>query len=120
MDPDAATTLVVAQQRALAERQGSVVAEGRDTTTVVFPFAEHKFFLVATPGERARRRARQEGTPERVDEILHDIERRDRLDATRAHSPLTRAPDVELIQADNLTIAEVVGRVLASIRKEHA
>lgn len=110
---------IVAQQRALAERLGSVVAEGRDTTTVVFPFAEHKFFLVATPGERARRRARQEGTPERVEEILHDIERRDRLDATRAHSPLTRAPDAELIQADNLTVAEVVERVLASIRKEH-
>jgi cytidylate kinase len=110
---------IVSQQRAIGERLKNVVAEGRDTTTVVFPEAEHKFFLVASPGERARRRARQEGTPERVEVILHDIERRDRLDATRAHSPLLQAPDALLIEADDLTIAEVVGQVLSRIRGEH-
>ncbi len=110
---------IVAQQRAVAERQGSVVAEGRDTTTVVFPEADHKFFLLATPLERARRRARQERRPDRVDEILQDIELRDRLDATRAHSPLVQAPDAYLIEADTLTATEVVGVILGEVRGEH-
>jgi len=110
---------IVAQQRAVAERQGSVVAEGRDTTTVVFPLAEHKFFLVASPGERARRRARQEGSPERAAEIQADIERRDRLDATRAHSPLVEASDAIRIEADNMTVAEVVQVVLDQVGQSH-
>ena len=54
---------IVARQRELAQELGGVVAEGRDTTTVVFPRAEHKFFLVASPEERARRRTLQEAYP---------------------------------------------------------
>jgi len=107
---------VVAEQRKLAADLGGVVAEGRDTTTVVFPRADHKFFLNASMEERARRRARQEGAPERYEEILADIERRDRLDTTRAHSPLVKAPDAIEIQADDLGVEEVVERVLAHVR----
>ncbi len=107
---------VVAEQRAIAARLGGVVAEGRDTTTVVFPEADHKFFLNASQEERARRRARQEGTPERYEEILADIARRDRLDTTRAHSPLTQAQDALEIDADRLSVEEVVGRILAHVR----
>lgn len=107
---------IVAMQRAIARRRAGVVAEGRDTTTVVFPEADFKFFLHASPGERARRRARQEGTPERVQEIQADIERRDRLDRTRAHSPLVKAPDALEIDADELDAEAVVQAILARVR----
>jgi cytidylate kinase len=111
---------VVAEQRAIAERLGGVVAEGRDTTTVVFPQAEHKFFLNASQEERARRRALQEGTPERYAEILADIARRDRLDTTRAHSPLAKAPDALEIDADRLSVEDVVARILDEVRARGA
>ena len=111
---------IVADQRALALELGGVVAEGRDTTTVVFPNADHKFFLDAGSEVRARRRAQQEGTPERVEEIRVDIERRDRLDATRAHAPLMRAPDAVEIVVDELGVEEVVDRVLGHVRAEKA
>jgi len=107
---------IVEEQREIARRLGGVVAEGRDTTTVVFPEADHKFFLEASPAERARRRAAQDKTPERLDEILEDIARRDRLDTTRAHSPLVRAPGAVVIDADGAGAEEVVARILAVVR----
>src|SRR5688572_17068561 len=107
---------VVRDQRALAARHGGVVAEGRDTTTVVFPDAEHKFFLIASSAERARRRALELGQPERVAEIQREIEARDTLDSTRAHSPLVRAPDVIVIDTDGLGAAQVAERILAHVR----
>ena len=109
---------VVDEQRAIARRLGGVVAEGRDTTTVVFPEADHKFFLNASVDERARRRAAQEGTPERLAVIRDDIERRDRLDTTRAHSPLVQAPDAVVIEGDGLGVEAVVSRILAVCRGE--
>lgn len=111
---------VVARQRALAAEGPGVVAEGRDVTTVVFPEADHKFFLDASRGERARRRAVQEGVEpddlEALAAIRTDIERRDRLDRTRACSPLVQAPDAVLIRADGLSIDEVVARILEVVR----
>ena len=107
---------IVAEQRRIAADLGGVVAEGRDTTTVVFPRADHKFFLNASMQERARRRALQEGTPERVDQIQADIARRDRLDTTRAHSPLTKAPDAIEIDGDGASVEEVVERILEHVR----
>ena len=107
---------IVAQQREIAANLGGVVAEGRDTTTVVFPDATYKFFLDASPAERARRRAKQNGELDRVQEIQADIERRDKLDTTRAHSPLTRADDAIFIDGDGLEVDEVVSRVLTEIR----
>lgn len=106
---------LVPKQRAVARRRG-VVAEGRDTTTVVFPDADHKFFLIANSSERARRRAVQTGRPERQAEIQADIERRDRLDSTRAHSPLVRSPDAVLVETDELSAAEVVDALLRTIQ----
>jgi cytidylate kinase len=106
---------VVSAQRALAARQ-SLVAEGRDTTTVVFPLADHKFFLTASESERARRRARELGEEHRLGAVREEIERRDRLDSTRAYSPLTRAPDAELVETDGLGVAEVVERILELVR----
>lgn len=107
---------IVARQRVLGRSEPGVVAEGRDTTTVVFADADHKFFLNASPEERARRRALQEGTPERVDEILADIQRRDRTDTDREHSPLMQAEDAVRIDADDLTADQVVARILELVQ----
>lgn len=105
--------LVPMQREAAA---AGAVAEGRDTTTVVFPAADHKFFLIASPSERARRRARQEGHPEREGEYARALERRDRLDSTRGDSPLRRGDDTELIETDGLAPEEVVDRLVARVR----
>ena len=107
---------VVRQQRAIARAAGGLVAEGRDTTTVVFPDAAHKFFLIATPQERARRRALELGRPERAREVQAEIEQRDRLDSTRAHSPLVQAPDAVRIDTDGLSAEQVAERILSSVR----
>ena len=107
---------IVARQRELARRLDGVVAEGRDTTTVVFPEADFKFYLSASPEERARRRAVQEGRPDDTLEILADIRRRDRLDETRAHSPLVQAPGALPIGGDGLGVEDVVAQVLAAVR----
>ncbi|MEW6072243.1 MAG: (d)CMP kinase [Planctomycetota bacterium] len=106
---------IVARQREIAGRRRGIVAEGRDTTTVVFPDADHKFFLNATSRERARRRALQEGAPARIGAIQREIERRDRLDSTRAIAPLRRAPEAIVIETDGLTVDEVVARIRAAI-----
>ena len=111
---------IVAEQRDLAARAGGVVAEGRDTTTVVFPEADHKFFLNASSLERARRRAAQEGRPEALDEIHADIKLRDRLDSTRATAPLIQAPDAVRIDADSHGVDEVVAAILEVVRQREA
>ena len=101
-------------QRKLGSASG-VVAEGRDTTTVVFPDADHKFFLIASSRERARRRAEQLGEPERLDEIMAAMDARDHLDATRANSPLVQAPDAILIDTDGLDAERVLTTLLGYI-----
>jgi len=103
---------VVARQRALAAER-DLVAEGRDTTTVVFPTAEHKFYLTADEAERARRRARELGEPEAVESVRRAMSERDRLDSTRVHSPLRQDPDAVRIDTDGLDVQGVVQRILA-------
>ncbi len=107
---------MVAKQKDIAERGTGVVAEGRDTTTVVFPGADWRFFLDASVAERARRRAAQVGTPERLEEIAGEIAERDRLDSTRETSPLRHASGVHRVDTDGLSIEEVVARLLELIR----
>ncbi len=107
---------VVAMQRRLGARSPGLVAEGRDTTTVVFPDADHKFFLIASPRERARRRAAQLGQEDRVDGVLEEIRRRDHLDSTRADSPLQRAEGAVEVDTEGLGEREVVERMLDVIR----
>jgi cytidylate kinase len=109
---------VVARQRELAAAHGKVVAEGRDTATVVFPDADHKFYLDASPAERARRRAAQEGELPRLAEIQQDMERRDRFDSSREHAPLRVAHGAAHIDTDGLDLDQVVGRILARVRGE--
>lgn len=99
---------VVARQRELAREWGGLVAEGRDTTTVVFPQADHKFFLWASARERARRRAEELRQPEAQERIAAELEARDRFDSTRAIAPLRQAPDAVRIESDGLAPEQVV------------
>lgn len=93
---------------------GGVVVEGRDTGTIVFPDAEAKFFLTATPEERARRRTSEllaKGGP--VDEaaVLEQILERDQRDASRDVAPMVPAPDAVMIDSSEDTLEQVVERL---------
>ena len=111
---------VVAVQRELGRRWGGLVAEGRDTTTVVFPHADYKFFLTASSRVRAARRAAELGAPEREPEIRADIERRDRLDSTRKLAPLMRAPDAVVIDTDPYDAQGVADAILAHVPRSRS
>lgn len=108
--------VIVARQREIANVAPGVVAEGRDTTTVVFPDATLKFFLNASASERARRKALQVGTPHEQARIEQDLHRRDTLDSTREHSPLLRAADARVIETDGHTPEQVIADMLAHVR----
>lgn len=101
---------LVALQREMGAR-GGVVLEGRDIGTVVFPDADLKFFLEASAEERGRRRHRElevRGLFVPIEEIVADIEQRDRRDQSRAHSPLRCALDAERIDSTRMTADEVL------------
>jgi cytidylate kinase len=101
-----------------AGRLGGVVLEGRDIGTVVFPDAEAKFFLTARPEVRARRRfdeLRAKGAAVKLDEILDDLHRRDAQDTTRAVAPLRAAPDATLVDTSEMSVDEVVARMVALV-----
>ena len=107
------------RQQALGAKQ-SVVAEGRDMGTVVFPHADHKFFLSASPEERARRRTEQlqeKGLPATYEEIFTQIAQRDHDDSSRALAPLKAAPDSVVIDSSAIGIAEVVEVMLRTIKQ---
>lgn len=107
---------IVPKQKLVAERQGGVVAEGRDMTTVVFPDAEFRFYLDASAQERARRRAAQRGQPELEATIRAGIEERDRIDSTRSDSPLRHGEGVVRVDTDDLSVDEVVEQLLERVR----
>lgn len=104
---------LIARQRAMGA-DGGVVMEGRDIGTVVFPSAEVKIFLDASPEERARRRAsdpaHSAGSSER--DVATALAARDRSDRTRAASPLTQAADAVVVDTTGLSIDEAVARVM--------
>jgi len=105
----AVRTKLTALQRRLGGR-GGVVAEGRDTGTVVFPGATHKFYLDATPEARTARRARQlreRGEPVDEAELLAMTIARDRQDSERQVAPLKKAVDAVLIDTTELDIDQV-------------
>jgi cytidylate kinase len=110
---------LVAQQR----RMGSsgVVMAGRDIGTVVFPDADHKFFLVASLDEKVRRRAAQyERRGERVDDeaMRKEVEHRDLVDSQRPVAPLKPAEDALIIDTDNLDLDEVVDRIVNEVKPD--
>lgn len=108
---------LIEPQREAAMAPGTVVA-GRDIGTVIFPDAQLKVWLTASPEERARRRALQSGEPyERVLDAMRD---RDRFDGTRAVAPMRPAEDAVTIDSDPLTIEEVVERIVSLARSRMA
>ena len=114
--PEVRDALVEQQRRMGAS---GVVMAGRDIGTVVFPDADHKFFLTASLDEKVRRRAAQfERRGERVDEeaMRKEVEERDRVDTERAVAPLRPATDAIVIDTDHLDVDSVVDRILAQIR----
>ena len=103
------------RQKAFAQPPG-LVADGRDMGTVVFRDAELKIFLTASAEERARRRYNQlkdKGSGVSLAALSREIAERDARDSTRAVAPLKPAPDAHVIDSTDLTVEEVVGRVLA-------
>ncbi len=105
--------VMVRQQRHIAEGH-DVVVEGRDIGTVVFPAAELKVFLTASPEERARRRGleqRAAGAAVSDEQVLQAIVRRDAYDSSRVHSPLSAADDAVVLDTTGLSIPEVVEAV---------
>jgi cytidylate kinase len=97
----------------------NVVTEGRDQGTVVFPAAECKIFLTASPEERARRRLldlQSQGEMATFEQILADQHRRDAEDAAREVGPLRRADDAIEVLTDGLTQEQVVDRLEALVR----
>lgn len=110
---------LIEQQRAIAA-QTSLVTEGRDQGTVVFPDAAVKFFLVASPEERARRRWRDfqsQGIDLPFEKVLCDLLERDAQDARRPFGALKRAPDAIEIVTDGLGVDEVAARMVAHVRR---
>jgi len=111
--------LMVAQQRLIGRMRKSIVTEGRDQGSVVFPEAEFKFYLDATPQERARRRASQlRARGEIVDynEILNQIVARDQRDANRAVGPLAIPRDATVIDTTKLTQEDVVEAMVSKVQ----
>jgi cytidylate kinase len=108
-------TRMVALQQAMARRDG-VVMEGRDIGTVVLPDAEVKVFLVASLGERVRRRREEltaAGYAPSAETLTRDMADRDARDAARDVAPMRAAPDAVTLDSDSLTVEAVVTRILA-------
>jgi cytidylate kinase len=99
------------RQREWAATRGGGVIEGRDIGTVVFPDAELKVYLTASPDARAQRRA-SEVTELDYETVAADLARRDALDQGRDHSPLTAADDAVHVDTTDRTIDEVVDDLL--------
>lgn len=107
-------------QRAIGQN-GAIVAEGRDMGTIVFPEARYKFFLDATPAERAKRRQQQlmeRGQKVEYGELLTQIQKRDRDDSSRALAPLKPAPDAVVIDSSEMSIDEVVSFMLKTVHEK--
>jgi cytidylate kinase len=113
--------VLVAEQRRAGE-QGGVVMEGRDIGSVVFPDAELKIFLTASPETRAERRWRehqQKGDAIDLQRTLEEIRERDRRDQARTTSPLVRAPDAVVVDSTAME-PEEVARLVVMLAKDKA
>jgi len=110
---------MVGEQQRIGREHGQLVTEGRDQGSVVFPQAPFKFYLDATPAERARRRAaqlRHRGEIIDQNEILRDIVERDKRDASRAVGPLAVPMGAIVIDTTHLTQEQVVEKLVAIVR----
>ena len=104
---------LVERQRAWVRTRGGGVVEGRDIATVVFPDARLKLYVTASPRVRAQRRVGEIGGD--VHEVESAIIERDRLDSTRADSPLREADDAIVVDTSDMSIDEVVDRIVGML-----
>lgn len=102
--------VLVERQRAWVAEHGGGVVEGRDIGTVVFPDADLKLYITASPRVRAERRVRELGGD--VADVEASIIKRDRVDSSRAHSPLAEAADAVIVDTTGMTIDEVVAHIV--------
>lgn len=111
-------TCLLDLQRKMGEAKG-VVFEGRDMGTVVFPEAEVKFFMDASPKTRAKRRYLEikDKTSQSLEDVEKDMEKRDKNDSTRALAPLKPARDAVIIDTTDLDINGVVDLMISHIQK---
>lgn len=110
---------LVSKQQAMGEAKG-IVMDGRDIGTVVFPQAELKIFVTASAEIRAQRRVKEmseKGQPVSFDEVLKNVQERDRLDMARAESPLRKADDAIELDNTHMTIAEQQAWLMREFRK---
>ncbi len=122
--------VIVAQQKRIGRDSendcGGAVLEGRDIQTVVFPDADVKIFLTATPRERAQRRLSEwrqksgEAAPFSLEEAEKDVLERDFRDSTRKTSPLKAAPDAIHVLTDNLSPQQVIEQLVQLVREKEA
>ncbi len=110
----AVRAVLVERQREWVAKRGGGVIEGRDIGSVVFPEADLKLYITASPRVRAERRVMEIGGD--VNEVEVSIIERDRKDSNREHSPLTETDDAIVVDTTGLTIEEVLDRILGLIR----
>ena len=109
---------LVALQREIG-RNGSMVTEGRDQGTVVFPDAEHKFFVTANAEARARRRQRElahAGVSQPIHIVMDELRQRDERDENRAHAPMKPAKNALIVDTSDLSIIQVVDMLVRRIQ----
>ena len=109
-------------QRKMGEG-GGVVLEGRDIGTVVFPYADVKFFLSATAAERGLRRyeeLKEKGVDVDLQRTIEDVETRDAADTARTHAPLKQAGDAVVVDSTHLSIEDVLEKMLFVVKKKQA
>ncbi len=115
--------LLALQRRLALEAEKGAILEGRDIGTVVFPDADAKFFLEASPEVRARRRFEelfQKGVDSSLEEVLSDQTKRDRDDSARAVAPLKAAEDAVRMDSSSMPLSEVVHMLEDEIRRRLA
>ena len=111
---------IMVQKQRMMGKNGGVVMEGRDITTVVFPEADLKIFLTATIHERAKRRVKEyqsKGIEIDFEQVVENINERDRIDSSREVSPLKKSEDAIEIDTSYLTIDEQVDLILEKVNE---
>lgn len=119
--PEVRSNLLELQRRFARESRTGAVLEGRDIGTVVFPDATHKFFLTASNEKRAERRLLEleaRGEAADYETVLKEISERDIRDQNRAIAPLKPAPDAQIIDTTQITLAQVVERMISILHPE--
>lgn len=116
---DGVRKILVKKQQEMG-KDGGIVMEGRDISTVVFPHADVKIFVTAGIDERAQRRAlefSEKGTDIPIEKVKENLKNRDFIDSNRASSPLTKSPESIVVDTSNTTIDEQVEQIIEQVKK---